>query len=84
MNGLISAKFTYQLAFSAMDEAPAWVVGHLILPKKTNMKDSWSICKEITHFFTSDRKIYIFDCESFSFHTNTNPSMCIEQSHSIL
>ena len=34
MNGLISAKFTYQLAFSAMDEAPAWVVGHLILPKK--------------------------------------------------
>ena len=74
---LISAKVTakkikthlkYVLPFSAMDEAPAYVTGHLIWQKYT--KDSRSTCNEQNAKFLTSEKLTELIWYFSSFHTN--------------
>ena len=58
-----------------MDEAPAYVTSHHISQKKKKTDQN-------TQFFTSEKLIDLIVI--FSFHTNINSLMCIEQPHSIL
>ena len=77
MDALIWANFTsktielhlkYVLPFSAMDETPADRSSDLA--EKLSTKDSRSICKENTHFFTSE-KMYWFNCDIFTFNAKS-------------
>ena len=49
---LFSSTLKYVLPFSAIDETPAYITGHLILPHKPRTKDSKSICEQKMQFFT--------------------------------
>ena len=57
----------YVLPFSAMDEALTYVTAHLIY-KKTSTKDSRSIPKQNTQFFTSEKLIDLIVIFFFSYN----------------
>ena len=45
------------LPFSAVGEAPRYITGHNLAKKKNSIKDSGSICKQNTQFFTLEKLI---------------------------
>ena len=58
----------YVLPFSAMDEDLTYVTAHLIYKKKTSTKDSRSIPKQNTQFFTSEKLIDLIVIFFFSYN----------------